>query len=175
MNAGPFLRRPLDYWILWVLVLGSLTVNGVLANGLLTARARAAQATGDVAGVLGSLNEASIDAMIEIDEEVPVRGSVPFETVVHVPIDTKIPVNTIVAIPIALPLVGPYVVRLPIIASIPVKLDIEVPIDYDVPVSIDVPVKLSVPIHIAFAETELGVALQEGQALFEKWSKELEG
>ena len=40
--------RPLDYWLLWLLVLGSLGLNLYLLQTLLDLRDRAGQAVGDV-------------------------------------------------------------------------------------------------------------------------------
>lgn len=157
--------RPLDYWLLWLLVLGSLGLNLYLLQTLLDLRDRAGQATGlvsevtsEASTVIGELKTATITHTIEVDESIPLNLTVPIDEVLEVPIQTTVPINTTVSIPLRTP-IGTFPINVPIVTTIPINITAEVPIHLSVPVSGSVPINFDVPIEIKLADTPLGASL----------------
>ena len=160
--TGPvlLLRRPLDYWLLWIIALASFGFNLYLVRQYLDLRAKAAQEIVGVVGMVGEFRRASFDYVVNIDEQLPVSATVPVNFDVLVPVERSIPINTNITIPIET-FLGTYRFNAPIYTTIDINFDIDVPINETIDFETTVPVKFDVPITIAFAETPLGPILDD--------------
>ncbi len=160
--AGPvlLLRRPLDYWFLWIIALASFGFNLYLVRQYLDLRAKAAHEIVSVVGMVGEFRRASFDYVVNIDEQLPVSATVPVNFDVLVPVERSIPIDTNVTIPIET-FLGTYRFNAPIFTTIDIDFDIDVPINETIDFETTVPVKFDVPITIAFEETPLGPILDD--------------
>lgn len=157
----PF-RRPLDYWLLWLVALGSLAVNVWLIITLLRARSLAAQSIAQAARLLGDVQTQSFTYNVHIEENVPFSTTVEFSDTFTVPINTVIPVRTTVYVPVTIPIIGVLAtLPVPIDTTVPVNLTVEVPIDKQILVEGNSPISFDVPVEIAISATPFGAALGE--------------
>lgn len=168
-------HRAWHYWLLWVIVLISLGLNGLLIYGLLTARAQAGQEAARVATALRDNPMGDFEIPVNVDESLPINLNVPFKDTFTVEISETIPVSTSVlfeediAIPIretvrvqenvqvfvVIPVINQRVpINIPIGANIPIALDINVPVSYEIPVETDIPVNFVVEVPV---ETEVPI------------------
>lgn len=155
-------QRPFDYWLLWIVALGSLAVNAWLVRLLADVRRQAGEGAVSAAQAVGDLRQSSIDYQVHVEQSLPVTLSVPISETLSVPISATLPVNTQVTIPLKTPL-GTFPITIPIQTTVPVNLQPKVPIRLTVPVSTTVPVVLDVPIQIQIADTALGDSLAAAQ------------
>jgi hypothetical protein len=154
----PRIRRPLDYYLLWLAVIASLALNVYLISVLLQARRQTGEAMIALGGALGGVSAASIDYAVEIRETVPVSMTLRYSEVITVPISYTLPLNTQVLVPLRTPL-GTFPINVPVFTTIPIKLTPTVPLSLAVPVSMTIPVAIDVPISVALEDTPLGEAL----------------
>lgn len=157
----PF-RRPLDYWLLWLVALGSLAVNVWVINTLLSARRLAAESVAQVASLLNDVQTQAIVYDVHIEQNVPFSTTVEFSDTFTVPINTIIPVRTTVYVPVTIPIIGVLAtLPVPIDTTVPVNLTVEVPIEKKIPVEGNSPISFDVPVNIAISATPFGAALGE--------------
>jgi hypothetical protein len=154
----PRFRRPLDYFLLWLVALVSLGLNIYLITVLLDARRQAGEALVSFGGTLGDVGSASIDYAVEVRDTVPVSMTIRYNEVITVPISYTVPINTQVLVPLRTPL-GTFPINVPVAASVPIVLSPTVPISLAVPISMTIPVAIDVPINLQLADTPLGEAL----------------
>lgn len=166
-------KRPLDYYLLWIVAVISLGLNVVIIVSLLNVRRQAAVAFGEAAQTVANLKSSTIEYVVPIDNEIPVAMDVPVKFTVTVPINQTIPIDTTVKVPIELPIVGQRVIDVPISTRIPVNLTVEVPIDKTLPVNMTVPVNLDVPIKIRIADTPLAQTLGDVELILIGLSEEM--
>ena len=166
-------KRPLDYYLLWFIVLLSLAINAGLVYALVVARARAAEGAQMAAQALKSLRASSFDYSAHIEQTLPVSLTIPFNTSVTVPISVTLPINTDFSFTISI-LGQDFPVNLPIHANVPVNVEPQVPVHLSVPISTTVPVVLDVPVHIDLGQTALGQSLEPTQMYLEKLAADLQ-
>lgn len=175
MSESTSPTRVWHYWLLWVIVIISLGLNGLLIFGLLSARAQAGQEVAKVATALRDNPMGDFEIPVNIDESLPIAMNVPFKDTFNVVISETIPVSTSVLfeenieIPIrdtvrieenvqvfvVLPVINQRVpVDIPIGANIPIALDINVPVSYEIPVQTDIPINFVVDVPV---ETEVPI------------------
>lgn len=154
------LRRPLDYWLLWIIALASFTFNLYLVRAYLDLRTRAARQLVAVVQMVGEFRRSSFDYTFNIDEELPVKASIPVDFTVQVPVKHSLPIATTVTIPIET-FLGTYRFNAPIYTTIDVDFNVDVPVNQIIDFQTTVPVKFDVPVSIAFADTPLGPVLDE--------------
>lgn len=153
-------KRPIDYYLLWVLLLASIGFNVYMVIATIQAQRKAAAAFHDAAQIIEQFKSATFSYTVYIDEEIPVAAEVPVKFTVQVPISHTIPINTIVSVPLRT-ILGTFPISVPISTKVPISLTVDVPIDQVVDFKTNVPVKFDVPINIDIAETPLGAGLDE--------------
>ncbi len=154
--------------VLALLTLFSLTLNGVVIYGLLRARQIALNAqqsalntVADVRAIVTGIGNDTFAYTFEIDQEIPIATSIPFDEEVIVPIRTTIPISTVVVIPVNAGLLGTFDIDVPVRTIIPVNLDVVIPVSQTVDIATTVPLDIDVPIEIPFADTPLAGYLEE--------------
>jgi hypothetical protein len=152
---------------LTVLTLLSLTLNGVVIFGLLRARQIALdvrQATlntvTDARAIITSVGNDTFAYTLEVEQEIPIEASVPFNEEISVPVNTVIPIDTTVTVPIDLGITT-YDLEVPIQAILPVDLEFTVPISQTIDIATTVPLNVAVPIEIPLDETPLVDYMEE--------------
>ena len=152
---------------LTLLTLLSLTLNGVVIFGLLRARQTALDvrqtilnAVHDARSIVTGVGDDTFAYTLEVQQEIPIEASVPFDEVVIVPVNTVIPIDTTITVPIDLGITT-YDLEVPIQAIIPVDLEFAVPISQTVDVSTTVLLNVDVPIEIPLDETPLVDYMEE--------------
>ncbi len=166
-------KRPLDYYLLWLIALVSLAVNVGLVYTLVGVRARAAEGAQTAAQAVKSLRAASFDYTARIDESLPVSLTIPFNTTVAVPISVTLPIATDFSFTISV-LGQDFPINLPVHANVPVNVTPEVPVRLSVPISTTVPVAFDIPVHISLEQTDVGKSLAPTQAYLEKLATDLQ-
>ena len=158
--------------LLAMLTLCSLALNGVTIFALLQARQigldasqTALDTVTDARAMVTSIGEDTFTYTFEVQQEIPISTSVPFDEEVTVPIHTTVPISTVVMIPIDAGLLGTFDVDVPIRAAIPVNVEVVVPISQTVSIATTVPLDVDVPIAIPLAETPLVGYLDELDAV----------
>jgi hypothetical protein len=148
--------------LLAVLTVLSLALNGVILFGLVRARQIALDAqqialntVGDTRAIVVGVSDDTFSYTLEVEQEIPIATSIPFNEEVTVPLRTTIPISTVVSIPINAGLLGTFDVDLPVHTLIPVDLELSVPISQTVNIATTVPLDVDVPIVIPLAETPL--------------------
>ncbi len=165
-------KRPLDYYILWSVVVISLLLNLFTIASLLSVRQQAGIAFANAAKSLEAVKTSRVEYMVKIDKEIPFAANVPINFTVQVPINQTIPINTTVNVPFKTPL-GTFPIDVPINTKIPINLTVDVPINKTVPIATNVPVKMDVPIVIILSETSFGKSLEDVQTALNKLAKDL--
>jgi hypothetical protein len=151
--------RPIDYWLLWLVALGSLAANVWLVNTLLqiqqqvtSARLQLAQGLTQAATGVSTVELGTVEYTIHVDEDIPLNIAVPISDTLTVPISHTVRVNS--AAVVNLPLIGRQ--SIPFSVNVPVDLDVVIPISRTYTVSDTVPILFDVPISIALDDTPLG-------------------
>jgi hypothetical protein len=170
--------RPVDYWLLWLVALGSIALNVWLINTLLTiqrdleaSRLELAQGIAEAANGVGQVQLGTIDYEVVIDETIPVNIKVPISDTFHVSISETIPYSGTAYSP-PLPVLG--VVPFSYADEVPINLDIVVPISSTYLVSDTVPVRFTVPVQVNLDETPLGDLKGELQGYLIELANELQ-
>ncbi len=147
--------------VLAVLTLISLTLNGVIIFGLLRAheialdvRQTALNTVDDARAIVASVGDDTFAYTLEVEQEIPISASVPFDEVVVIPVNTVIPIDTSITVPIDLGITT-YDLDVPIQAVVPVDLEFAVPISQTVDIATTVLLDVDVPIEIPLDETLL--------------------
>jgi hypothetical protein len=151
--------RPIDYWLLWLVALGSLALNVWLVNTLLqiqrqvdSARLELAQGLMQAADGVGTVQLGTVDYTIHVDEEIPLDIAVPISDTLTVPISHTVRVNSSAIV--NLPLIGRQAI--PFSVNVPVDLEVVIPISRTYEIADTIPILFDVPISIALDETPLG-------------------
>ncbi len=147
--------------VLAVLTLLSLTLNGVIILGLLRAQQIALDTVTEARAIVAGIGDDTFSYTFEVDQDIPVAASIPFNEEVTVPIRTTFPISTVVVIPVNAGLLGTFDIDVPIHAVIPVDLEVAVPISRTVDIVATVPLDMDVPIEISIADTLLVGYLEE--------------
>ena len=150
-DRSPGLGRPLDYWLLWLVALGSLALNVWLINTLLNVKRQAAKAVSEAAITVGQIQLGDMDFTVPVDQTIEVNDVIPISDTLHVPISLTLPINSLVIVQV--PILGPQ--ALPFSTKVPINFEVDVPLRLAYPISLSVPVKFDVPVHIALDETPL--------------------
>jgi hypothetical protein len=150
--------RPIDYWLLWLVALGSIALNVWLINTLLTirrqvdvARLQVAQGLTEAASGVGQMSLGNFEYNVEVNDAVPIHILVPVSETIKVPISNTLKINS--AAVANLPLLGPT--SIPFSVNVPVQMSVSVPVSLTVVVSDSVPVHFFVPVNINLDETPL--------------------
>jgi len=146
--------------LLAVLTLLSLALNGAVIFGLLEARETALGTVAGARAIVAGIGGETFSYTFELNQEIPIAASVPFNEEVTVPVKTTIPISTTVVVPIDLRFTS-YNLAVPIRTLIPVDVEFTVPISRTVDVATTVPLDLDVPIEIPIADTPLVDYLEE--------------
>jgi len=146
--------------VLAVSTLLSLTLNGVVIFGLLRMRQIALDTVADARASVTGIGDDTFAYTIEVDQEIPIATSIPFNEEVSVPINMTVPINTTVVVPIDLGFTS-YNLDVPIRTVFPVDLEFTVPVSTTVDIATTVPLDVDVPIEIPIADTPLVGYLEE--------------
>ncbi len=147
--------------VLVVLTLLSLTLNGMVIVGLLRARQITLNTVTETRAIVAGIGDDTFSYTFEVDQDVPIAASIPFNEEVTVPIRTTLPISTVVVIPINAGLLGTFDVDVPIRTVIPIDLEVAVPVSWTVDIATTVPLNVDVPIEIPIADTPLVGYLEE--------------
>ncbi|MEE9618422.1 MAG: hypothetical protein V3T90_15665 [Anaerolineae bacterium] len=147
--------------VLAVLTLLSLMLNGVIILGLLRARQIVLDTVTEARAIVAGIGDDTFSYTFEVDQDVPIAASIPFNEEVTVPIRTTLPISTVVVIPINAGLLGTFDVDVPIRTVIPIDLEVAVPVSRTVDIAATVPLNVDVPIEIPIADTPLVGYLEE--------------
>jgi hypothetical protein len=147
--------------VLAVLTLLSLVLNGMVIVGLLRARQIALNTVTETRAIVAGIGDDTFSYTFEMDQDIPVAVSIPFNEEVTVPIRTTLPISTVVVIPINAGLLGTFDVDVPIRTVIPIDLEVAVPVSRTVDIATTVPLDVDVPIEIPIADTPLVGYLEE--------------
>ena len=140
--------------LLTLLTLLSLALNGVVIYGLLQAQEIALSTVANARAALTGIGDDTFSYTFEVDKEIPVAASVPFNEEITVPVQTTVPISTTVVVPINLG-IRTYDLAVPIRTLVPIDLEFTVPISRTVNVATTVPLDLEVPIEIPIADTPI--------------------
>ncbi len=147
--------------VLTVLTLLSLTLNGLVIVGLLRARQIVLDTVTEARAIVAGIGDDTFSYTFEVDQDVPIAASIPFNEEVTVPIRTTFPISTVVVIPINAGPLGTFDIDVPIRTVIPIDLDVAVPVSRTVDIVATVPLNVDVPIEIPIADTPLVGYLEE--------------
>jgi hypothetical protein len=169
--------RPIDYWLLWLVALGSLALNVWLINTLLTirqqidqARLGAAQGLTEAASGVAQMSLGAFDYNVEVNDSVPINILVPISETLPVPVSDTIKINSAAVADI--PLLGPT--SIPFSVNVPLDLKVSVPVSMTVVVSDTIPVHFFVPVHINLDDTPLGGLKTEIQGYLLEAARQLQ-
>ena len=166
-------KRPLDYYLLWLIALVALGIGITLLIALGEVRARAAAGLQTAAGAVRALRGSSIDYVFRLEQTLPVSLTVPFSTTIIVPINAALPIDTEFKITLRTPL-GDYPVNVPVQSTVPINMQTSVPVRLAVPISTSVPISLSLPIRINLSQTTLGASLDQMESYLATLAAELQ-
>jgi hypothetical protein len=154
--------------LLAFLTLVSLALNGVAIVNLpriqqiaLEAQRAAQAAIADARQIVAGVGDDTFSYTFEIQQEIPIAASVPFNEDIAVPIRATIPISTIVIIPINAGLLGTFDIDVPIRTMIPIDLNVTIPVSHTVDIVTTVPLNMALPVKIPLAETPLIGYLEE--------------
>jgi hypothetical protein len=154
--------------LLATLILLSLALNGVVIFGLMRARQIALHAqqaalntVTDARSIVVGVGNDTFSYTLEVQQEIPVNTSVPFNEEITVPIRTSIPISTVVIIPVNAGVLGTFDLDVPVRTIIPVDLSVSFPVSQTVDIATTVPLDIAVPIKVPLAETPLASYMEE--------------
>ena len=151
-------RRPVDYYLLWLVAIVSLGLNVYVINMLTQAKKQVAQAASSAATAVGQLRGTAIDYSVPISQTLPVSFTVDYRHTFSVPISVTLPIDTQVTVSLDTPF-GSFPINVPVKTTVPINLNPQVPLSLSVPVSVSVPISFTVPIHLALSDTTLTSSL----------------
>lgn len=166
-------KRPLDYYLLWLVALLSLCIGVALVAAVGAVRGRAVEGLRTAASSVHALRGSSIDYTVRVEQSLPVSLTVPFSTTIVVPINSTLPIDTEFKLTLRTPL-GDYPINVPVQSSVPINMQTSVPVKLSVPISASVPVALSLPIRISLAQTTLGASLEQLEGYLAALAAELQ-
>jgi hypothetical protein len=134
------MKRSLDYYLLCIAVILSLSLNVYILSVLREARRQVGVAAGNASVSVGQLADGAIDYTVQIDEVLPVSMTVGYADEITVPISVTLPISTEVEVPLRTPL-GTFPIVVPVITSFPVRLNPVIPISIELPISTTIPVR----------------------------------
>jgi hypothetical protein len=166
------MKRTLDYYLLWLVVIISVALNVYIISVLREVRRQVGIAAGNAAVGVGQLADGAIDYNVEIHESLPVSMTIGYEDQITVPISVTLPISTEVEVPLRTPL-GVFPIVVPVITSFPVRLNPVIPISVELPISTTVPVNVDFPIHVEIRDTAFGTSLDDAQVYLENLARDL--
>lgn len=150
----------------------SLILNAVIIVELLQLRRAARSSIADARTLLTDLTDETLSYTVEVDQQIPISTSVPFNEAVTVPINAVVPISTTIVVPVDLRFTT-YKLAVPINTVLPVDMDVTVPFSQTVDVTTAVPIDVDVPVEIDVADTRLAHYLQELDAALQKTEEQL--
>jgi len=177
--------------LLFVLVLLSLTLNGLLLWQWWTFQQQAVQTIQEFNPVINQglsqaiadmqeFEQSTVEFNIQISQNIPIDTEIPFNETLDVPINTTIPIEqqiatTIMIDPLQSGLEIPVDINVPVNMEIPVNMNIPITVDRTIPISTEVPLDMTVPISIKISETELAPYLERLRLSLESFEQSLAG
>lgn len=162
--------------LLFVLVLVSLTLNGLLLWQWWTFQQRAVQAMQKFNPVITeglsqaiadmqAFEQSTVEFDIQVSQNIPINTEIPFNETLDVPINTTIPIDqqiatTVMIDPLQTGLEVPVDINVPVNIEVPVNMNIPITVDRTIPISTNVPLNMTVPISVKISETELAPYLE---------------
>lgn len=175
--------------LLTILVFLSLGLNWYLIQQWQQAREQISQMSDDIKPVvqqtfdqvdsqLETFQHASFEFNIRVNQQLPIRTSIPFSESVDIPVKMMIPIKDEIKTTV---MMDPFQAGLQIPVDIAVPLDLEFPVDEvvavaikrDVPISTSVPLSLTVPISIAVSDTNLPPFIDQLRTGIQNFEKQL--
>jgi hypothetical protein len=138
--------------VLGVLTAISLAINGVVIYALLRLGHIGQEALAQGRALLASVSNETFSYDFEVNDEFPIKTSVPINDEFTVPFNTTIPINQTLTVPLDLGITT-YNLNIPLNMNFPVDMVITVPISMTMDVDMSVPVEMAVPVEIAVGDT----------------------
>ncbi len=150
------------FWLagLTVLVLISLALNAYFFLVIRTLRQGTLNVVSNARVSLAMMSREPLVAYINVDQEIPLRTSVPISQTFVLPLDIDYPLSTVVNTYLNLPLLGRQDIALPIETVIPIRYTLAVPFQMEIPISLTYPLQTTVPVEITIPP-EIGLSLDE--------------
>lgn len=147
---------PFHYYVLWVVVLGSLVMNAITLREIAKARVAARQAISDAIAVLSGFQQQTFTYNVNIDDTMVIDTNVPVDEIIEIPIHELIEVRTGATVTLLdIPGVGPITHNVPVAADVPIDVVFEAPLKQDFHIVLPIPVQLDIPIELAIIDTPL--------------------
>ena len=159
-------RLNLSILFVYLLVIVSLSLNGILIWQLLQVRDLAYNSLEQIITITGNIEQEEIVIPVEINESFPVTTSVPFEYSQDFPIDTTVPVSTTISVPFDI-MQTTINVDVPINFVVPVNLSVPVSLSKTFEISTTVPVQFSTEVRVKLSDTPIPGYLEELRALIQ--------
>ena len=141
--------------LLWLLVILSLTLNGVLIYALFEVRAGALNAVAALQNTVVQWRDETVVVPVAVDHEIPFRTTVPISETLTVPLDFDYPLSTVVNTSVRIPLVGEQDIAFPIDTVIPVHYTLETPVQVSVPISTTYHLQTEIPVSVEIPQAWL--------------------
>ena len=161
-------------FILFILVLASLALNGLIIWQLLMVQQRIQNVAAEAGPTiqesldeiiidLEKLEGAALEFDIAVDQDFPVDTEIAFSDTVEVPIQMTVPISQTIETTVFLELVGgvelPVDIAVPVNVEVPIDNTVVIPIERTIPISVTVPLKEDFLIEIDVAESDLALQI----------------
>jgi hypothetical protein len=158
-------------WVVSILVVVSLILNGFLLYALLSFREGLVSALDAARSSLVDMEEQPLLFAVTVDKVVPIQTTVPIEQTFVMPLQLDYPLDTVVNTHIDIPILGKQALAIPVQTVIPISYTLEIPIQTAIPISLtyhlqeEIPVEVVVPAEISSSLTDLIGRLEEESQL----------
>ncbi len=157
-------------FVLFVLVVLSLTLNGLIIWQLLMARQQVQRSAREIGTIiqesldrtiadLENVEDTSIEFNVAVNQDFPIDTEIAFEETIEVPIQMTVPISQTIDTVIFIELVGgvevPVDIAVPVNVEIPIDNTIRVPFARSIPISTTIPLSTEVPINIDVGESQV--------------------
>jgi hypothetical protein len=143
-------------WILSVLVVVSLALNGFLIYSLLNFRRGLLSALAAARNSLVMMEDQPMVFSVTVDEEVPIQTTIPIEQTFVMPLQFDYPLDTVVNTQIDIPILGTQELAIPVQTVIPISYTLDIPIRTEVPISLTYRLQQEIPVEVVMPAEALG-------------------
>ncbi|MGC9347268.1 MAG: hypothetical protein ACP5JG_03935 [Anaerolineae bacterium] len=131
-----------------LLVVGSLVLNGVLLYALLYVRGELRSALITARNSLAVKEREPWVVQVNVDQEVPIRTTIPVDETFVIPLDIEYPLSTVINTHVDIPILGRQYINFPVETVIPISYTLEIPIQVDFPISMTYRIQTEVPVEV---------------------------
>lgn len=131
-----------------ILVIISLAFNAVLIVSLLQAREGLVLALAGAEDAVALLSGEPLSFEVAVDQEIPIRTSVPIEETFVIPLSFDYTLDTVVETYVNIPLLGKQDIAVPVQTVLPISTTIEIPVEMTVPISVTYQLQTEIPVEV---------------------------